>query len=193
MVLNDILLYRRGDEMPERVSLSDAEKYYCQGLEVTDETIQKILQNSPKAIVHGGRATNAQLPKCLNKPTEDWDIFVSADAKAAAAKIEQALDERYGSNFFEVKPALHPGTYRIMNKVTQRAVADITIPERHIPFKKLMNGVNYATLDYHVEQIKLTFTLPEKKFRWPKDSETLQRIDVYKKMISKGDDYSDVF
>ena len=166
--------------MGKRVKLSEAAKYYITGSTAVDMTVEDIIRNTPKAIVHGGRATNAYLPSYLDKYTEDWDVFVPSNARAMALKIEQALDERYDGNFFEVKPALHTGTFRVMNKVTGRPVADISIPERSIPFKRLMDGINYATLDYHVSQIKLTFTLSEKKFRWPKDSETLQRIEVYK-------------
>jgi len=166
--------------MGKRVELSEAAKYYATGSSITDEAIEDVLRNTPKAIVHGGRATNAYLPPHLDKYTEDWDIFMANDAQAMAIKIEAVLDERYDGNFFEVKPALHPGTFRVMNRVTGRPVADVTVPDRPIPFRRLMDGINYATLDYHVSQIKRTLALPENKFRWPKDSETLQRIEVYK-------------
>lgn len=90
------------------------------------------------------------------------------------------LEKKYGGNYFTVKPAKHEGTFRIRAIVTKRVVADITLPVREIEYREV-DGVNYATLDYHVKQIKRTLAIPEYSFRHGKDKETLQRIKIYKK------------
>jgi len=163
--------------------LDKAEKYYRIGRGPIDTAIENELTNS-KLIVHGGRAINAQLPDWLDKATEDWDLFSTAP-RETAEKLEKLLDEHYGGDFFGVIPAKHEGTFRIMNNITLKGVADITIPEKKIDYIT-EDGVNYATLEHHVERIKKTLADPTKKFRWKKDKETLQRIRVFKRLKKKA-------
>lgn len=156
-----------------------AKDYYEKGKDLQEQTIRSFLRSKSNAIVHGGHATNAFLPDYLDKPTEDWDIFVPEEAETTAKVLEQLLDERYGGNYFEVKSAKHPGTFRIVSKVTSFPVVDITVPNYPVTYKKLADGINYATLDHHVRRIKITLQDPTKKFRWRKDIETLQRIAIH--------------
>jgi len=162
--------------------LSKAEKYYREGRGPVDEIVEGELEDS-NMIVHGGRAINAQLPDWLDSATEDWDLF-SDDPKQTAKKLEKLLDKHYGGDFFKVIPAKHEGTFRIMNNVTLKGVADISLPERKIDYVT-EDGVNYATLEHHVERIRITLTDPAKKFRWKKDRETLQRIEVFKRLQAR--------
>ena len=155
------------------------EHYYLTGTKPQDEEIKKFVKER-KGIVHGARATNAQLPTYLDKHTDDWDMFVSSDALAAANKLESMLDARYGGNYFEVKPALHPRTYRVMSRVTNKEVVDITVPDRSIEYETI-DGIRFATLDYHVKQIKRTLEDPGARFRHARDKETLQRIRIHQK------------
>jgi len=161
---------------------TNAKRFYRMGLEPAHAVVKDFLSTKPKAIVHGSRATNAFLPRHLDKPMtpwDDWDVF-HPKAKRVARELERKLDKRYGGNYFYVKPAAHPGTYKIMSKVTKREVADVTVPEGKVPAKNV-RGVNYATLDYHVKQIRRTLRDPESKYRHDKDKETLQRIQIYKR------------
>jgi len=160
--------------------LRQAQRYYEKGKGPQEQTIEEYLRNRDDAIVHGGRATNAFLPDYLDRLTEDWDIIVPKDAETAAKRIEQLLDERYEGNYFEVRASRHPGTFRVVSRVTSFPVADITVSDRPVPFKKLADGINYATLDHHVQRIKATLQDPNKKFRWRKDREVLQRIEIHK-------------
>ena len=165
--------------MTTQKSLKKAEKFYHLSPETTDRVILSRLKENDKLVVHGGKALNAHLPAWLDKVTEDWDIF-SDTPRATAKKLEEVLEKKYGGNYFTVKPAKHKGTFRIKAIVTKRVVADITLPEREIEYKEV-DGVNYATLDYHVKQIKRTLAIPEYSFRHGKDKETLQRIKIYKR------------
>ena len=160
-------------------SLEKAEKFYKRSPEITDKVILARLKANDKLVVHGGKAVNVFLPGWLDKSTEDWDIF-SATPRATAKRLEEVLEEKYGGNYFTVKPAKHAGTFRVKAIVTKRIVADITLPEREIEYKEV-EGVNYATLDYHVKQIKRTLAIPEYGFRHGKDKETLQRIKIYRR------------
>lgn len=160
-------------------SLKKAETYYRKGEELANKAVLSFLRDSP-LIVHGGQAINAYLPPWLDKETQDWDIFAPGNAKKQAEELEKKLDKRYGGDYFGTEPALHPGTFRIRNKVTGDVIADITLKEGEIEFKKI-KGINYATLDYHEEHILGMLDNPETAFRHKKDSETLQRIKIFKK------------
>lgn len=163
------------------IGLDEAEKFYRKGLKPAHKVIRRYLKKKKKrAVVHGSRAINAYLPSHLDKPlTErsDWDIFADNPRKVAK-EIERRLDRRYGGDYFTVKPGKHRGTYKIICKVTKQEVADITVPDREIPYRRL-RGLNYATLDYHVKKIKEILKNPEAKFRHKKEKETLQRIKIY--------------
>jgi hypothetical protein len=163
------------------ISLKDAEKFYKKGLRPAHKVIKKYLKRK-KGIVHGSRAINAYLPSYLDKPlTEwsDWDIFAENPRKVAK-EIEKRFDKRYGGNYFVVKPGKHKGTYKIICRVTGKEIADVTVPDREIPHRRI-RGINYATLDYHVKKIKEILANPEAKYRWKKDKETLQRIKIFLK------------
>jgi len=166
--------------MATQKSLTKAEKYYKLSPQTADKVIQARLKANDKLVVHGGKAINAYLPDWLDKATEDWDIF-SHTPRATAKKLEEVLEKKYGGNYFTVKPAKHEGTFRIQSMVTKRVVADVTLPEREIEYKEV-EGINYATLDYHVKQIKRTLATPEYSFRHGKDKETLQRIKIYRRL-----------
>ena len=167
--------------MPKEVNLTKAAKYYQIGPTPIRDVVETELRTTKGLILHGGQAINAQLPDHLDRHTEDWDIVAESNAKAIAARIEAALDARYEENFFEVRPSRHPGTYRVINRVTKQPVVDITIRDEEIPIVQGLDGINYATLDHHARKCREILADPNKKFRWPKDSETLQRIEIYKK------------
>jgi hypothetical protein len=131
-------------------------------------------------IVYGSKAINAHLPDWLDKETGDWDIFSPADPKVLASKLEAKLDRHYGGNFFRVEPAIHPGTFRIKSNVTGQVVADVSLKDRTVSFKRIA-GINYASLDWLEKEAKETLADPDDKFRWHKDRDTLQRIQVFKK------------
>ena len=154
-------------------------KYYREAATgEVDRTVKRFLKGKPE-VVYGARSVNQRLPTYLSKITEDWDIF-SHTAEETAKKLEQTLDKEFGGNFFEVKPAKHEGTFKVVSRVTMRGVADLTIPERTISYETI-DGVNFATLDEQVSNIKRSLDDDDFRFRWDKDREGLQRIKLFKK------------
>jgi len=159
--------------------LEKAEAYYRIGGDKADRAIKEFIKEC-KLVVHGGKAINAYLPDWLERDTRDWDMFAKGDAEKYAVELEQKLDKRYGGDYFVVETAVHPGTYRIRNKITGDVVADITLQDKKVDFNNI-RGINYATLEYHEDKIKETLANPEASYRRRKDTDTLQRIKIFKK------------
>lgn len=143
---------------------------------LSDKVIINILSTDDE-IVHGAMSINKQLPKYLQKHTEDWDIYTDDKPEVVAKKIETALDKKYGGNYFKVEPAKHEGTYKVKSIVTGDTIADITFTESEVTYRKI-GQVNYTTLDYEVGMIKKSLTNEENKFRHIKDFNALQRIKI---------------
>lgn len=164
----------------------ELEKYYRKEPRATEDAILSFLRDSRnhKMIVFGGKAVNAYLPAWLDKETKDWDILTPGSSKKAASDLEARLNKHYGGEYFSIEPAIHEGTFRIRSKVTGVVVADISMKDRQIDFKK-RQGVNYATLDFLEEEAENVLSDPEKSFRHNKDRDTLQRIKVLKRVKDK--------
>jgi len=152
--------------------------------------IKKVILNNARKrghIIYGARAVNKQLPIYLQKHTEDYDIY-STTPKKTAKRVERKLDKKYGGNYFETKPALHPGTTKLINRVTKRGVADYSKPPEKIKIIK-RKGVKYAHKSHQLGQIKKSLADKESKFRWDKDKETKQRIELAKLKEKKKRNY----
>jgi len=130
-------------------------------------------------IVYGARSLNAHFPSHLDKPTEDWDIL-SKTPKKAAFEAEKKLDKGFGGDYFETKKAVHPGTWKIKSKITNRGVADFTKQEKEVKYKTI-GSIRYATLENAKQNIKKSLSDPESHFRHDKDKEARQRINIYEK------------
>lgn len=172
----------------------ELEGYYRKEPKATERAIMSFLRDSrnPQMIVYGAKAVNAHLPDWLDKETGDWDIFSPADPKELAGKLEEKLDKRYGGNFFRVEPAIHPGTFRVKSNVTGQVVADVSLKDRTVSFTRIA-GINYASLDWLEKEAKETLADPDDKFRWHKDRDTLQRIEVFKRTRRKKRAASDQY
>jgi hypothetical protein len=165
---------------PKPVDISKAERFYKahRSGATSQEVLERFLKER-KAIVFGARAVNQQLPSHLDRRTEDWDILTPKNPANVAKTIERSLDKRYGANFFLVEPALHPGTFKVRSIVSGATVADVSGLTEVIPNVKI-NGINYATLDHQVSNIKISLADEGSRFRHAKDRETLQRIDIFR-------------
>lgn len=127
-------------------------------------------------IIYGARAHNKQLPKKLRVQTEDYDIFTN-NPKKEAKELERALDKKFNGNYFEVKAAIHPGTYKVKSRINGVGYADYTKPTEKIPFRKI-GGKKYIKLSYVKKHIKKTLKDPTASFRHDKDRDTLNRIKL---------------
>lgn len=166
------------------ISIAQAAKFYrTNNSGATSDDVVKDFLRHRKTIVFGARAVNQRLPSHLDKHTEDWDILTPKDPEKIANKIEAALDERYDANFFVVQPALHPGTFKVKSVVTGKTIADISGLTEVVPHTRI-RGINYATLDHQVKNIRRSLADEGSRFRHAKDRESLQRINVFR--VSQG-------
>lgn len=166
------------------VNLDKAEKYYKKGTKPIDRTITEQLKVDPDLILHGNKAINMQLPNYLQIYTEDYDLK-SKNPEKDAKRIEGILDEQFGGDFFKVVPSSrYEGVWKIISRVTGRGVVDLSYYEIDIPHK-IMDGIKVATLQHHLDRIRVTLADPAKKFRWTKEKETRQRIKIAKRRKRK--------
>jgi len=161
--------------------LNKLNDYYKQSKKI-DSVVRNDLVGDDE-IVYGARSVNKILPSHLEKPTEDWDIY-SKTPKAAAVEAERKLDRSFGDNYFETKKAIHPGTWKVTSKVTNRGVIDFTKRTKEIPYRTI-GGIRYAKLSHTKENIKRALSEPESSYRHEKDKETRQRIAIYEKGLPK--------
>lgn len=160
-------------------------KDYYEKDDLVDETIERHLKESDDLILYGGKAVNLQLPDYLQRETEDWDIYAEDDPEQEAREIETLLDKRFGADFFSVVPSRHVGTFVVRSKVTGQGVADVTLKRTDVKHKKVA-GIDVTTLEYQAKRMRATLGDPDKRRRWDKDRDTLQRIMVFKKETTKS-------
>jgi hypothetical protein len=152
-----------------------------------DVVIHQRLQKTQN-VVYGGKSLNIQLPFYLQRKTIDYDIY-SKTPKKHAKKLEKKLDFATGANYFYTKPAIHPGTFRVMDKGFDNIkgtkddinIADYTTPTRKIRSISIM-GVRYARLSERRKDIKKSLSNPMFKFRHEKDRQDLWRIKQSNKL-----------
>jgi len=152
-----------------------------------DRTIKKQAKKN-KSIIYGARSINAQVSGVLRRQTGDYDLFSKAPKKSAT-NIANKLNRKAGYPFFFVKPAMHPGTQKVMHigqdlkKNTQDDynIADYTKMPKNVPYI-VRRGVRYRKLTEE-EKAKLK-SLRDKQyaFRHKKDAYDLQSIQSNKRL-----------
>lgn len=165
--------------------LSEIEKrrLFKRNRKVVNRVVRGFLAKNKVGIVHGTRATNAQLPRDLQRKTLDWDVFVK-NPKRRARQLEKALDKKFRFDAFKVKEGTgSPGVkvFKVKSNVTDEGFVDFATPGRMVPSVS-KRGVQFATLrdqrNKAIENVKKS----ELKFRRPKDRDLLRRI----KLANKG-------
>ena len=147
---------------------------------IIDNTILNFVRNSG-AIIHGRKALNERLPKPLYKRTIDFDMFINKPEKNAR-KLERKLDNAFQRNQFYTLKGEHKGTYKVKNNMMTKTkkddytVADLTKPERKIPYEKSFDGIKFVKLQYLKKKLMQSISNPEFKYRHAKDKETLRLI-----------------
>jgi len=157
-----------------KLTKKDKLKYY-KNKELAEQLIKQDAVEDGH-VIYGARAINAQLPTHLQKNTEDYDVFVN-NSKKEANEMEEKLDKKFGGDFFSVKQAKYPKTTKVKSNVTGDTVVDYTTKKK---FPKSTNilGAKYAKLNTIKKGIKKTLKDEKSKFRWDKDKEALQRINL---------------
>ena len=123
---------------------------------------------------------NKRFPNFLDRHTEDFDIY-STHPKKDARQAERRLDRAFGGDYFYVKAAMHPGTWKVVAHANETGYADYTKPDKRVPFDRI-GGKKYVKLGHVKSHIRKTLRDPEAKYRWEKDRDALNRILIYEKM-----------
>ncbi|KKN08448.1 hypothetical protein LCGC14_1056520 [marine sediment metagenome] len=136
--------------------------------------------------VHGTRATNAQLPRFLErKPTVDWDVFAK-NPKKAAMNMEKFLDKKFRGDFFDVREGATKRlkVHKVFSNVTGDTHVDFSIPDRKVPTVS-KRSVRFATLKDQFEKAKSNLKDPTKIFRTDKDRSLVRRVEKFEKLRGK--------
>ena len=131
-----------------------------------------------KDIIYGAQSIGAQIPRFISRPTTDYDVY-SKKPQQSARRLDKNLDRSAGGNYYFVKPAQYPGTYKVKyigpdgraNTVDDVSVAD---------FSPMHNGIRYVTIN-GMRYIVLSAVIHDKlynskPFRREKDRDDVRRI-----------------
>lgn len=167
------------------VKFTEAEKrkLFSRNKKVVNRVVRNFLAKNKVGIVHGTRATNAQLPSFLRKETTDWDVFVS-NPKMKAMMLERALDRKFGGDFFRIKKGVgSPGirVWKIKDNINDESFVDFATSDRKVPSIP-KRGVQFATLKDQQKKAQENIRDPEAKFRREKDRSLLNRIKRFEKL-----------
>ncbi len=152
-------------------------KLFNRNRNVVNRVVRGFLAKKKVGIVHGTRATNAQLPRDLQRKTLDWDVFVKKPKKRAR-QLEKALDKKFRGDFFGVKKGTgSPGikVFKVKSNVTGEGFVDFATANRKIP-STTKRGVRFATLKDQLNKARENIKKPELKFRREKDLNLIRRV-----------------
>ena len=147
-----------------------------------EETILKQTKKE-KNIIFGAQSIKAQIGSLTARPTKDFDIFAKKP-KISAINTEKNLDKLWGSNYFYTKPALHPGTWKVMSigndnrKGTKddEGIVDYSGIPKPRPRVVNIRGIRYRKLSSEKRAKYKALRDKESEFRHKKDREDVNRI-----------------
>ncbi len=158
------------------LTLSQKDKF-LRNQKAIDKIVRKVVREEG-GVIFGARSVNKQIKPHLRKHTEDFDVFTKKDPKKFAQKVEKRLDKKFGGNFYEVKPALHSGTSKVINRVSKRGIVDASKHPKEKIKVVIRKGVKFAHTDFQKRQIKKSLADPKSKFRHDKDRFSRLRIQL---------------
>ena len=138
------------------------------------------------SIIFGGQAIKKHIG-FFARPTKDFDVL-SNRPKRSARQLERKLDRIAQEDIYFTKPALHPGTTKVMNKGRDMrkgtrddiGIVDYSKPRRGIK-SKIINGVKYVLLSETIKDKRKAIADPQFTFRKEKDLEDIRRIKRFKR------------
>ncbi len=167
----------------KRLTPSEKERRFNRNKPVINRFVRKFLADKRTGIVHGTRATNAQLPSASKKVTKDWDVFVKRP-ELRARQLEARLDHRFRGDFFKVKRGKgSPGVkvWKVKSNVDDETVVDFATPNRRVPSISI-RGVNFATVADQKARALRNVKRKDTIFRREKDLNLLKRIRKFEKV-----------
>ncbi len=169
--------------MIKRFTPEERRKLFARNRNIVNRVVRGSIAKNRSGIVHGTRATNAQLPGFLNRKTRDWDVFVKRP-ELRARLLEQKLDKKFGGDFFKVvKGKGSPGVkvFKIRSTITDEGFVDFATIDRQVPFIA-KRGVRFATLADQRNIARMNLRNPKKGFRRLKDLDLLIRINKFERL-----------
>ncbi len=160
------------------VSIKVAKKFHRNKKAIPRIVRKQVRKN--KSILTGGHALNAHLPPFLDKPTEDFDIFTDKPRKRAR-ELERKLDKKFDADIFFVKPARFKGTFKVMNRVTEKEVADFSKRKPEVTFVK-KGETRVASISFLESKFRESLRDPESRFRHAKDRDSLRRLQILRSL-----------
>ncbi len=159
------------------VTLEQVERFHRLKNKIANIVLKTI---GDKEIIHGERAIMIRLPPFLHRHTKDYDV-ISETPRKDAIEAEKILDKEFGGDLFQVKKALHEGTWRVKSKVDGESYADFSKKENEV-LHDIIQGKKYMKLEQIKKKIKETLKNKEKVFRHAKDKDALNRILVHEEI-----------
>lgn len=168
--------------MPHGLSTSSRERFYGRNKPIINRVIRGHIAKTRKGIVHGTKATNAQLPKILQRKTRDWDIKTE-NPLLSALQLEKKLDKKFRGDFFRVEEGATKAlsVHKVKSNINDKTYADFSKRDEPMPWIS-KRGVRFATLKNQVEKAKKLFKDPSKLFRREKDIDLIRRVRKFEKM-----------
>ena len=140
-------------------------------------------------VIFGARSLKRRMGLIgLARQTTDWDVKTK-NPKKSAKMLERTLDKNARRDDYYSKPALHPGTWKVMDKGFDRrkgtdddiGIADYGKMEKGFKHSKV-DGIKYSTLRQEAFQRRKSLKDPASSFRHEKDARDLKLINFVKKM-----------
>ena len=143
-----------------------------------------------KNIVYGSRALNAQLPRLLQRPSNDWDIWTKKP-RGTANELEQSLDALAGYDAYDDKKIYaytydyKKPVYRVIDKETGNVIADFTKTPGSVDYI-IIGNIRYQSLADAKKAYKRILSDKNFSFRWSKARHDLWCIEHFEKKLKSG-------
>jgi len=147
-----------------------------------------------KEIIYGARAIQQQVgPFKILRDTRDYDDY-SKRPRRSAVQLRRSLNRAAREKDYYVKEAMHPGTWKVMDKGLDRRkntqddfnVADYTKIPKPRPGTVRKGGVLYANISSVEQDKKKALADQEYQFRHKKDQYDYNLIQKGKKINSRN-------
>ena len=173
------------EKEPPACSIPKVQQYKANREQFLDQHVPPYVKERGD-IIYGARALNKQLPKDLQRPTDDYDIW-SKQAKEHCDKLEDHLDECVGCDLFS-EEQLDVGkgkkVYRIRTNPTGKQEVDYSHPPKDYRYKTI-GGIKYQDIEHQEKRLREMAKDPRLAFRAEKTARDLAIIEKAKRKKKK--------
>ena len=175
----------KNEKEPRSCSLPEIQEYRINREQFLEKTIPPFVKKK-KDIIYGARALNQQLPKDLQRPTDDYDIW-NKNPRKHADQLEDELDDCFGCDMFTEEQMDVGGgkkVYRIRTKPTGKQEVDYSKPLKGHKVK-VIKGIKYQHIEHQEKRLKEMEKDPNLSFRLDKTKRDLALIEKAKRKVKK--------